>query len=258
VTSSSRSTHVHRKARKESELVAGRGMHQPLRREHHQVALPRLLRARPRRGPEHHLSFSLLMGEAPGARDLKAPTDPQLTFVPPELETVLSDLNPWWTSPHSVRPQPLIQVIRGPRQVGKTTAILQMVTDPLATGVALADLLLLRFDLQTSCEAGGLLGLVRWYETHVRRRPLGQGALAFLKTKSITGASGRAGSSQFLLRRPSVSIPFPRSASSAFRLTTPVGWLPAEKALNFPWPIRFSTASAMMLRAELPVHRNRT
>src|SRR5512138_2048649 len=75
------------------------------------------------------------------------PSDMQLTFVPPELEAVLSDLNPWWTAPHAVRPQPpafrrrqtralldrlrrptpLIQVIRGPRQVGKTTAILQMV-----------------------------------------------------------------------------------------------------------------------------------
>jgi predicted AAA+ superfamily ATPase len=124
----------------------------------------------------------------------------QLTFVPPELQAVLSDLNPWWTPPHAVRPQPpafrrrqtrallerirypspLIQVIRGPRQVGKTTAILQMVVDLLASGVAPADLLLLRFDLQTLRETGGLLGLVRWYETNVRRRPIDQGSPAYL------------------------------------------------------------------------------
>ena len=124
----------------------------------------------------------------------------QLAFVPPELPAVLGDLNPWWTEPHEVRPRPppfrrrqtrvlldclrqrrpLIQVVRGPRQVGKTTALLQIVSDLLASGVVPEDVLLLRFDLQTLREVGGLLGLVRWFESNIRRRPLDEGAPAFL------------------------------------------------------------------------------
>jgi predicted AAA+ superfamily ATPase len=124
----------------------------------------------------------------------------QLAFLPPELEAVLGGLNPWWQPPHEVRPAPpafrrrqtrallerlrhrtpLIQVIRGPRQVGKTTAILQIAADLLAGGIAPTDLLLLRFDLQTLRETGGLLGLVRWYEANVRKRPLDEGGPAFL------------------------------------------------------------------------------
>jgi len=124
----------------------------------------------------------------------------QLTFVPPELPPLLHGLNAWWTPPHEVRPpipafrrrqtrtlaerlrrrSPLIQVIRGPRQVGKTTAILQIVEALLAHGVKPSDILLLRFDLQTLRETGGLLGLVGWFESNVRRRPLAEGAPAFL------------------------------------------------------------------------------
>ncbi len=119
--------------------------------------------------------------------------------MPPELEAVLADLNPWWRPPHAVRPAPpafrrrqtrsvldrlrrgpLIQVLRGPRQVGKTTAILQIASDLLAGGVSPADILLLRFDLQTLRETGGLVGLVRWYESRVRGRPLDEGAPAHL------------------------------------------------------------------------------
>jgi predicted AAA+ superfamily ATPase len=75
---------------------------------------------------------------------------------------------------------PLIQVIRGPRQVGKTTAILQLVGSLLANDVHPTDILLLRFDLQSLREAGGLLGLVRWYEENVRGRALDEGAPAYL------------------------------------------------------------------------------
>ncbi len=116
--------------------------------------------------------------------------------MPPELPEVLQGLNPWWRPPHEVRPappafrrrqtraildrlgrrSPLIQALRGPRQVGKTTAILQIASDLLAGGVAPADVFLLRFDLQTLREAGGLLGLVRWYVENVRKRSLDEGA----------------------------------------------------------------------------------
>ena len=37
-----------------------------------------------------------------------------------------------------------------------------------------------------------------------------------------------------------------------------MGWLPALKPLNFPLPQRLMAHSAIRLRAELPVHRNRT
>jgi predicted AAA+ superfamily ATPase len=120
--------------------------------------------------------------------------------VPPELPALLSGLNTWWTPPHQVRPAvptfrrrqtrllverlrqkaPLIQVIRGPRQVGKTTCTLQLVEALLADGVKPTDILVLRFDLQTLREAGGLLGLIRWYEANVRKRDLNSGAPAFL------------------------------------------------------------------------------
>jgi predicted AAA+ superfamily ATPase len=129
----------------------------------------------------------------------------QLSFLPPELPALLHGLNSWWAPPHAVRPEvpsfrrsqtralaerlgrrsPLIQVIRGPRQVGKTTAILQLVEALLGGGVKPTDVLLLRFDLQSLREAGGLLGLVRWFEANVRGRPLGEGAPAFLLLDEI-------------------------------------------------------------------------
>jgi hypothetical protein len=40
--------------------------------------------------------------------------------------------------------------------------------------------------------------------------------------------------------------------------TRPFGWLPALYAQNFPPPILLRTASAMIDRAEFPVHRNST
>lgn len=130
-----------------------------------------------------------------------APDRPaQLPLFPPELPALLHGLNSWWTPPHRVRPEvpsfrrrqtralverlaarsPLIQVVRGPRQVGKTTAILQLVEALLGDGVNPTDILLLRFDLQSLREAGGLLGLVRWFEANVRGRPIAEGAPAFL------------------------------------------------------------------------------
>src|SRR5437588_4920186 len=113
---------------------------------------------------------------------------------------VVMDLNPWWVAPHEVRPRPpafrrrqvvalgqrlrkpsaLMQVVRGPRQVGKTTAMLQIIADLLREGVAPTDVLLLRFDLEILREAGGLLALVRWFEDEIRKRPLHRGAPAFL------------------------------------------------------------------------------
>jgi len=47
-----------------------------------------------------------------------------------------------------------------------------------------------------------------------------------------------------------------KSIASGF--TRPVGWLPALKARKCPPPSEFRTDSAMIERAELPVHGKRT
>ncbi|MSR47232.1 MAG: ATP-binding protein [Planctomycetes bacterium] len=61
------------------------------------------------------------------------------------------------------RPVALIQVIRGPRQVGKTTSLYQLVEAWIEAGNNPLRCLLIRFDLQPLREAG-LLELVRWHE----------------------------------------------------------------------------------------------
>jgi hypothetical protein len=119
--------------------------------------------------------------------------------LPAELPQILRDLNSWWAPPHPVRPappayrrrgatelraaladkRPLIQVLRGPRQVGKTTALYQLVETLLAEGLPPTDVLLVRFDLQPLQEAG-LLPLVRWFEREVLGRELGAGAAPLL------------------------------------------------------------------------------
>lgn len=113
-----------------------------------------------------------------------------------EVEQVLRDLNPWWVPPHPVRPAPpayrrrpvpgivsavqsdgpsLIHVVRGPRQVGKTTALFQIVEECLAKGTPPTDVLLVRFDLQPLRECG-LLAIAQWHRERIRRdagdRPL--------------------------------------------------------------------------------------
>jgi hypothetical protein len=67
-----------------------------------------------------------------------------------------------------------------------------------------------------------------------------------------------ANSSQLFDRKSSVSYFSSFSTSSVNGCTTPLGWLPALKPRNRPLPHRFMAHSAIMLRAELPVHRNRT
>jgi hypothetical protein len=90
----------------------------------------------------------------------------------------------------------------------------------------------------------------------------GQGSAAAwsqtVKTKSSRGLSGRANSSQLLLRSPEVSKFNSPNSLSAIGCTSPFGWLPALKPRNLSLPQRPIEHSAMMLRAELPVHRNKT
>lgn len=126
-----------------------------------------------------------------------------LSALSPEVTQVLRDLNPWWGSPPAVRPEPpsyrrplvqemtarlstpkgLIEVVRGPRQVGKTTGIYQIIEDLLARGAAGTDLILIRFDLEILREeAASLRRVMAWFTDEIRGRPLdrGQRTVVFL------------------------------------------------------------------------------
>ncbi len=118
-----------------------------------------------------------------------------------EAVQVLRDLNPWWLDPRVVRPEPpvyrrplvrellqrlkaakgLIEVVRGPRQVGKTTGIHQIVQDLLKSEIPAADILFVRFDLEILREEpAALRSIVNWYVGEVRRRRLDEGGPAYV------------------------------------------------------------------------------
>jgi uncharacterized protein len=117
-----------------------------------------------------------------------------------EAATVLRDLNPWWDSGR-VRPQPppyrrpavvdleqrlraprsLIEVVRGPRQVGKTTGIFQIIQTLLAAGTGPKDILFVRFDLELlRDEPGSLRRIIDWFVRDIRQRPLAEGAPGYV------------------------------------------------------------------------------
>jgi uncharacterized protein len=120
-----------------------------------------------------------------------------------EAIQVIRDLNPWWKDPKVVRPEPpayrrpmvrelttrlgqekgLIEVVRGPRQVGKTTGIHQIIQQLLASGMPSTNVLFIRFDLEVLREEpSALRSILRWYTQEIRGRALdeGQPSLLFL------------------------------------------------------------------------------
>jgi predicted AAA+ superfamily ATPase len=121
-------------------------------------------------------------------------------YVSDDVIQILKDLNPWWDSGEMRRPPPpymrrgvaellrrilrprgLIEVVRGPRQVGKTTAIEQITQRLLSEHVKPTDILFVRFDQEVLRErSGGLLPIVRWFEQHIRHRRFERGATAFI------------------------------------------------------------------------------
>jgi len=118
-----------------------------------------------------------------------------------EIIDVLVDLNPWWTTPGNVRPAPpeyrrratleiesrlrgpgrLIEVLRGPRQVGKTTGLHQIIQDLMNAAVPPHDILFVRFDLEVLREVpGALRAIVHWFADTMMKRPLGTGAQPYV------------------------------------------------------------------------------
>jgi uncharacterized protein len=128
-------------------------------------------------------------------------TDAVPANLPPEVVQILADLNPWWQTgrvrksapPYKRRgvpellarvrrPQGLIEVIRGPRQVGKTTAIEQIIEHLLVQErVPSTDILFVRFDQEVLREVlGGLLQIIRWFEAKLRRKPFQSGGPVYV------------------------------------------------------------------------------
>jgi predicted AAA+ superfamily ATPase len=118
-----------------------------------------------------------------------------------EAAQILRELNPWWREPGTVRPDPppfrrplvadllkrlqrprgLIEVVRGPRQVGKTTGIYQIIQDLIRSGARPRDILFVSFDLELLREEpAALRSILSWFEGEVRRRPLRTGRPSYV------------------------------------------------------------------------------
>jgi hypothetical protein len=116
-----------------------------------------------------------------------------------EAAQILRELNPWWREPGAVRPDPphyrrplvaellrrlerprgLIEVVRGPRQVGKTTGIYQIIQDLIRSGARPRDILFVRFDLELLREEpAALRSILGWFEQEIRQRSLRAGRAA--------------------------------------------------------------------------------
>lgn len=97
---------------------------------------------------------------------------------------MLRELNPWWSEAGKVRlrrHRGLIEIVRGPRQVGKTPGIHQIIQDLIRSGTSPRDILFIRFDLELLREwAAALRSAVQWFEKEVRGRPLTSGRPAYV------------------------------------------------------------------------------
>src|SRR5262249_1304030 len=79
-----------------------------------------------------------------------------------------------------------------------------------------------------------------------------------VKAKSSGGAPGFANSFHDFERKPDVSEPRLCNSWIVCRFPRALGWVPGVEAWNLPAPSLFRMASAMIERAELPVHKKRT
>lgn len=110
--------------------------------------------------------------------------------LPPELVRALRRLNPWWEG-HPMPPQPRtrrhlvaqirrrldaeiasIVAVRGPRQVGKTTAQFQIIADLLKEGVPPTSILRVPFDELPALKntQQPILDVADWFERHIIKK----------------------------------------------------------------------------------------
>jgi len=125
-------------------------------------------------------------------------------MIEPTLEEIIRSDNPWWsnTPQSSVSPlkrwvfEPVIKrlkagmtpvvALRGPRQVGKTTLIQQIIQQLLDEGVPTHHILRVQFDdLPTfTAQHEPILGISYWFEKHILGKPFNtaahEGQLAYL------------------------------------------------------------------------------
>jgi len=124
---------------------------------------------------------------------------PERPALPPETRQVLHEINPWWADGR-VRPEPpsyeraqvgmmlaalarpgaKAQALRGPRQVGKSTALLQIARRLIGSGVPPREIFFIRFDLDILREIGGLMPLLRWYGQEIRKKSLDSSSSFYL------------------------------------------------------------------------------
>lgn len=116
--------------------------------------------------------------------------------LPPGLTEILYDTNPWWSGKPS-KPTPKfkrwafnitrkklnsglapIVVLRGPRQVGKTTLQLQLIEEYLKQGVHPSQILRVQFDEISSLAklSEPILSITRWFENRILKTSFNEAA----------------------------------------------------------------------------------
>ena len=152
------------------------------------------------------------------------------TAITPRLSADLHRMNPWWTG-SSMPPQPKtrrhlvpqirrrldmdiapIVVVRGPRQVGKTTAQFQIISDLLEEGVPPTSILRVQFDEIVSLRGTPepILTISDWFEHNVtdkRFNALAQdGQKAYLFFDEVQNLDGWAPQLKSLVDNTSVRV----------------------------------------------------
>ncbi len=158
----------------------------------------------------------------------------------PELVDSLYTLNPWWRD-EPMLPQPNMRrhlvmrvrqrleseiapivVVRGPRQVGKTTAQLQIISDLLSDGVPPTSILRVQFD-----ELGSMQGIVdpilrisNWFEQNITESRFNslaqQGQKAYLFFDEVQNLDNWSAQLKFLVDHYAVKVMV--TGSSALRI----------------------------------------
>lgn len=160
--------------------------------------------------------------------------------LPPAVDAFLRDTNPWWESRPSKPLPPYrrwafgtvlrrlesglapIVVLRGPRQVGKTTLQLQLIDHLIRTGMQPSRILRIQFDDIPSIRQLGdpVLAFARWFENHVLRQTFNEAAHAghpaYLFLDEVQNLSDWASQLKALVDQSSVKVVV--TGSSALRI----------------------------------------